>query len=66
MDQTLEILFALSKLQGPLVTLEVADISGVTGGFGYNSSVRSPTVGQIFQFPFINNTELSGNILQVL
>ncbi|KAF5656962.1 hypothetical protein FHETE_10691 [Fusarium heterosporum] len=61
-----ETIFVFAKLQGPLVTLEFAEISGVTGGFGYNSSVRNPTVDQVFQFPFIDNTELNGDALAVL
>jgi uncharacterized protein DUF6603 len=30
----------IARLDGPLLTLEFAEISGVTGGFGYNSDVR--------------------------
>ncbi|KAF4986973.1 hypothetical protein FGRMN_10596 [Fusarium graminum] len=61
-----ESIFVFAKLQGPLATLEFADISGVTGGFGYNSSVRNPTIDQVFRFPFIDNTELNGDALTVL
>lgn len=51
--------FVFAKLDGPLVTLEFAEISGVCGGFGYNSSVRVPTVDQISEFPFIASASLS-------
>lgn len=50
--------FVFARLDGPLVTLEFAEISGVTGGFGYNSSVRTPTADQITLFPFINQDQL--------
>jgi hypothetical protein len=48
--------FVFARLNGPLVTLEFAEISGVTGGFGYNSQVRIPTVDQIPSFPFVDQT----------
>ncbi|KAK4142996.1 uncharacterized protein C8A04DRAFT_12761 [Dichotomopilus funicola] len=52
--------FVFARLDGPLVTLEFAEISGVTGGFGYNSEVRVPTADQIVNFPFVKSTSLSG------
>ncbi|KAI1819780.1 putative transcriptional activator srcap-like protein [Xylaria intraflava] len=45
--------FVFARLDGPLVELEFAEISGVTGGFGYNSDVHVPTADQIVNFPFI-------------
>jgi hypothetical protein len=45
--------FIFAKLDGPLVTLEFAEISGVTGGFGYKSDVRIPSIDQVVDFPFI-------------
>lgn len=41
-------------LNGPLVELEFAEISGITGGFGYNSALRFPSVSEVESFPFIN------------
>ena len=52
--------FVFARLQGPLLTLEFAEISGVTGGFGYNSEVRVPTADQIIDFPFIKPSTLDG------
>ncbi|RWA09800.1 hypothetical protein EKO27_g5282 [Xylaria grammica] len=52
--------FVFARLDGPLLTLEFAEISGVTGGFGYNSEVRLPTPDQIVNFPFIKTTALQG------
>lgn len=60
--------FVFAKLAGPLVSLEFAEISGVTGGFGYNSSVRVPTADQITSFPFIDqhSTDGAADALQAL
>jgi len=35
-------MFAFAELDGPLLTLEFAEISGVKGGRGYNSRVKLP------------------------
>ncbi|KAJ4007417.1 hypothetical protein NW752_007603 [Fusarium irregulare] len=53
--------FVFAKLNGPLMTLAFAEISGICGGFGYNSSVRLPAIDQVSDFPFINSGRLSGN-----
>lgn len=45
-----------AKLDGPLIDLEIAIIKGVRLGFGYNSFVRSPSVQELADFPFINDT----------
>ncbi|KAI1092447.1 hypothetical protein F5B19DRAFT_209814 [Rostrohypoxylon terebratum] len=51
-------IFVFARLDGPLITLEFAEISGVTGGFGYKSEVRVPTAAQITSFPFIDQSQL--------
>ncbi|KAI1468602.1 uncharacterized protein F4812DRAFT_470487 [Daldinia caldariorum] len=53
--------FIFAKLNGPLVTLEFAEINSICGGFGYNSSVRLPTIDQVYDFPFIASSQLSGS-----
>ncbi|KAF4963303.1 hypothetical protein FSARC_8671 [Fusarium sarcochroum] len=60
--------FVFAKLNGPLMTLVFAEISGICSGFGYNSSVRLPSIDQVSNFPFINSSRLSGrdNAQQVL
>ncbi|KAK4153608.1 hypothetical protein C8A00DRAFT_33628 [Chaetomidium leptoderma] len=50
--------FVYFVLGGPLVTLELAQIDDVTGGFGYNTSLHLPTVTNVEQFPFLQG--LSG------
>ncbi|KAF8848465.1 hypothetical protein BDZ45DRAFT_269894 [Acephala macrosclerotiorum] len=52
--------FIYAKLDSPLIELELATISGVRLGFGYNSLVRSPSINQLTSFPFINDTGTSG------
>ncbi|KAF4456305.1 hypothetical protein F53441_1550 [Fusarium austroafricanum] len=53
--------FVFAKLNGPLMTLAFAEISGICGGFGYNSNVRLPAIDQVSDFPFINSGRLSNN-----
>ncbi|KAH6867557.1 hypothetical protein B0T10DRAFT_597168 [Thelonectria olida] len=52
--------FVFARLDGLLVTLEFAEISGVTGGFGYKSEVRVPKAAEITNFPFIDQSQLDG------
>jgi hypothetical protein len=48
------------RLDGPLVELEFATISGVRVGFGYNSTVFLPSADLLYTFPFISNAAASG------
>ena len=59
-NNTYKSIFIYAKLDGPLVDLEIAIIEGVRLGFGYNSFVRTPTVQELAQFPFINDSGVSG------
>ncbi|KAH0566349.1 hypothetical protein GP486_000255 [Trichoglossum hirsutum] len=52
-------IFIFAKLDGPLIDLEIAIIKGVRLGFGYNSFVRSPTVKELADFPFVSDSALS-------
>ncbi|EGX53135.1 hypothetical protein AOL_s00006g513 [Orbilia oligospora ATCC 24927] len=45
--------FLFMQLNGPIVTVGFASISGLTGGFGYNMDLRWPTVAEVPQFPFL-------------
>lgn len=51
-------LFLFARLNGPLFELEFAEISGLTGGFGYNSDVRTPAPDQVVDFPFVATEKL--------
>ena len=55
-----------AKLKGPLVTLAFAEISSITGGFGYNSEVTKPTVETVRNFPFIKSKNSQGDLLAAL
>ncbi|RAQ50495.1 hypothetical protein AFGD_003033 [Aspergillus flavus] len=46
-------LFLFARLDGPLFRLSFAEISGITGGFGYNSDIRAPKANQVINFPFL-------------
>jgi hypothetical protein len=52
--------FVYAKLNGPLVSLAFATISGVRLGFGYNSIVRSPTMVELPSFPFLSGDAEGG------
>lgn len=52
--------FVYGKLDGPLVTLEFATISGVRVGFGYNYTVRMPALSELYSFPLISDAGLNG------
>ncbi|KAG5765007.1 hypothetical protein H9Q72_006941 [Fusarium xylarioides] len=60
-NRSFQSVFVFAKLNGPLMTLAFAEISGICGGFGYNSSVRLPSIDQVSDFPFINSGRLSNN-----
>ncbi|KAI9749957.1 MAG: hypothetical protein M4579_006668, partial [Chaenotheca gracillima] len=63
---TFKTIFIFAQLDGPLVELEFASISGITGGFGYNSAMTLPTVTNVTQFPFLESATFDPNPLQVL
>ncbi|KAF5025359.1 hypothetical protein F66182_2570 [Fusarium sp. NRRL 66182] len=58
--------FVFAKLNGPLITLEFAEISGITGGFGYNSEIKVPTVETVRDFPFLQQDGVGDNLLDYL
>lgn len=58
--------FVFGKLDGPLVTLEFAEISGITGGFGYNTDLRFPAIAEVPEFPFVAGTGVGKDIMTTL
>jgi hypothetical protein len=56
------------SLQGPPIELELAEVSEICGGFGYNSLLTFPTIDNIFQFPFVarDPTIVNGSALDVI
>ncbi|KAF5720091.1 hypothetical protein FMUND_4375 [Fusarium mundagurra] len=53
-DSTFTSALVYATLRGPLITLEFATISGITGGFGYNVGINIPNAADIYKFPLIN------------
>lgn len=58
--------FVFAKLDGPLITFEFAEISGITGGFGYNTSLRFPAIADVPKFPFVAGTGVGGDVMTTL
>lgn len=58
---TFKTVFFFAKLNGPLIELEFVTIGGICLGFGYNSSIRFPSVREVPSFPFIANAGLPGD-----
>ncbi|KAF2465819.1 uncharacterized protein BDR25DRAFT_378525 [Lindgomyces ingoldianus] len=58
--------FVFARLDGPLFTLEFAEISGVSAGFGYNYDLRLPTAGEIMDFPLVHGPESSDDPMKLL
>ncbi|KAK6338299.1 hypothetical protein TWF730_002363 [Orbilia blumenaviensis] len=50
---TVKSIFVFAELDGPLITLEFATISGVRAGFGYNVSIREPKISEVPTFPLL-------------
>lgn len=46
--------FLYCCLQGPLLSLPQAQITGINGGFGYNSHLRLPAVDEVLRFPLMS------------
>jgi hypothetical protein len=60
--------FVFAKLDGPLVSVGFADIKGLTGGFGYNSSARMPVIEDVVKYPLVAPMKLesANSALEVL
>ncbi|KAK6352435.1 hypothetical protein TWF730_009261 [Orbilia blumenaviensis] len=53
LSPTEETFWIFCRLQGPIATIGYAEIRGLTGGFGYNSTVRFPDAASVATFPFV-------------
>ena len=49
----------LLSVAGPIAELEFASLSGLTGGYGYNSQMRLPSVDQVLQHPFLDTSQIT-------
>ena len=64
--QKIKSVFVYAELDGPIAEVEFASLSGLTGGFGYNSDLRFPTVDNVTTFPFLAETAVGSDPLTVL
>lgn len=47
--------FVFAKLNGPIISFGFAEVNGLVGGFGYNSSLRWPaSSAEVASFPFVD------------
>ena len=44
---------AYVRVMGPIATIGYVEIRGVVGGFGYNTSIRTPKMENVMDFPFL-------------
>lgn len=62
----LKSIFVFGALRGTLFTIGSVEFNSLTGGFGYNSRLRLPSVSQVAEFPFIvmnrNISEPTGSL----
>ncbi|KAF5536846.1 hypothetical protein FNAPI_11620 [Fusarium napiforme] len=52
-EEEFKAFLAYFRVSGPIATIGYAEIRGVVGGFGYNTSVRIPTMQDVQDFPFL-------------
>ncbi|KAF3923905.1 hypothetical protein ABW20_dc0108264 [Dactylellina cionopaga] len=48
--------FGILMVTGPLMHFGFAEVRGITGGFGYNSTLRIPTLADLDRFPLLNGS----------
>jgi hypothetical protein len=53
-------IFVFAKLEGPLISFGFAEITGITGGFGYNSDARIPRIEDVVSYPLVAPKSLAG------
>ncbi|KAL8692916.1 MAG: hypothetical protein Q9218_002142 [Villophora microphyllina] len=63
-DTDLKSVFVFGRFDGPLLTLEFAEISGVE--VGYNYSIRTPTAADILNFPLVQGVTAQPNPMDTL
>jgi hypothetical protein len=65
-DPDFKSVFLFGRLDGPLLTLEFAEISGVELGFAYNYEITTPDPGQIVNFPLVHGPASSNNPMDLI
>ncbi|KAF3920981.1 hypothetical protein ABW20_dc0103144 [Dactylellina cionopaga] len=64
-DRTVTSFFTYCRLDGPIATIGVADISGLTAGFGFNTFCTFPNASNVVNFPLIG-VPSSNNIVDAM
>ena len=55
---TYKSILAILSVAGPIAELEFASLDGLTGGYGYNSQMRLPTVNEVTSHPFLASEQI--------
>ncbi|KAK7420242.1 hypothetical protein QQX98_002897 [Neonectria punicea] len=53
-EDTYDSFFAYAMVEGTLFTIGWAEIKGLIAGFGYNSRLNLPSVGELLEFPLLS------------
>ncbi|KAJ2903779.1 uncharacterized protein MKZ38_009345 [Zalerion maritima] len=62
-------IFVFGRLEGPLFTLEIATVSGVSVSFGYNYNLRTPKGDDLEHYPLLSKVQgadTEGNPMAIL
>jgi hypothetical protein len=59
-------IFLFGRLDGPLLSLEFIEISGVEVGFAYNYDIRLPGPTEVVNFPLIHGPASSNNPMDLI
>lgn len=52
-------ILVLLEVEGPIAELEFASLDGLTGGYGYNSEMRLPSVDEVTSHPFLASSQIT-------
>jgi hypothetical protein len=58
--------FVFARFDGPLLSLEFAEISGVEAGFGYNYDLSMPDANNILDYPLLHSQVGTNNPMDIL
>jgi hypothetical protein len=58
--------FVFGRLDGPILTLEFAELSGLELGFGQNYSLNMPAVADVLDFPLVHGVSATNDPMVLL
>ncbi|KAL8993712.1 MAG: hypothetical protein Q9169_006143 [Polycauliona sp. 2 TL-2023] len=56
---TFKSILVLLEVVGPIAELEFASLDGLTGGYGYNSQMRLPSIDEVTSHPFLASSQIA-------